>query len=73
MVSRGPASMFDHPLVRALIQQRDIAMNNWAVQAMRVAELETEIAMLRKGAAADVAEPAPHSAANGELHEELSP
>lgn len=40
--------MLDHPLVRALIMQRDLAMNNWAIQAMRVAELEAELNALRE-------------------------
>lgn len=36
-------SMFDHPLIKALVEQRNAALNNCAFLAARVAELEAQI------------------------------
>jgi len=42
------ANPFDDPLLQSVTRQRDLAMNNWAVMAARVLELEAENAALRR-------------------------
>jgi len=36
-------NMFDHPLIKALVEQRNMALNNCAFLMARVAELEAQI------------------------------
>ena len=47
---------FDQPLVQSVLLQRDLAMNNWALQAARVRELEVEVATLKRQVPSRVSE-----------------
>ena len=40
-------NLFDHPLILALIAQREAALNNCAALSARITELEAQVAQLR--------------------------